>query len=222
MKNEHLTDNGECVIIGSTLMKNDGKVLNDIIRKNMKSGVYKILNKINRKYYIGSSNYVRRRLTRHRNDLNNNAHVNIHLQRAWNKYGECNFEFSIIEVCPEDKLLVLEKKYLGNIDPSVVYNLEPDPTRPIHSIETRMKMSKSLMGHPCSAITKMKMTQAHMGNKNSNYKSTIYNLLFISTGKLFRGTMHQWRTRFEIPISNACLLTNRKLKTSYGWKLVSI
>jgi hypothetical protein len=220
MRSENLTDNGECDIIGNTLMKSDEKDLSGITRKDMKSGVYRILNKINGKYYIGSSNYVRRRLTRHRNDLNNNAHINTHLQRAWNKYGECNFDFSTIEFCSKSKLLFLEKKYLGDINENVVYNLEPDPTRPFHSKETRMKISKSLMGHPCSTITKIKMKQAHVGNKNSNYKSTIYNFLFIPTGELFRGTMYEWRTKFEVPISNACLLTNGRLKTSYGWKLV--
>ena len=36
--------------------------------------------------------------------LKKNYHHNIHLQNAWNKYGEENFEFSIIEECHMDQL----------------------------------------------------------------------------------------------------------------------
>lgn len=79
----------------------------------MKLGVYKIKNKINDKLYIGSSVDINLRFKAHLNSLRNNKHKNIYLQRAWNKYGEENFEFSIIE-CVEniDSLIEVEQKYL--------------------------------------------------------------------------------------------------------------
>lgn len=66
------------------------------------SGIYKIINKVNNKYYIGSSikctlSY-RGRWYQHRRDLRANEHHCIQLQRAWNKYGEENFEFHIVEI----------------------------------------------------------------------------------------------------------------------------
>lgn len=63
------------------------------------SGVYKITNIINKKFYIGSSNNIKQRWREHRSDLRRNKHHNKHLQSAWNKYGEESFVFDIIEQC---------------------------------------------------------------------------------------------------------------------------
>ena len=62
-------------------------------------GIYKITNKINGKKYVGQSSCIENRWYSHKRELNMGIHGNIHLQRAWNKYGEDNFEFSIIEEC---------------------------------------------------------------------------------------------------------------------------
>jgi len=60
-----------------------------------KSGIYKIINKVNGKYYIGSSNDIKGRWSEHKNDLKANRHDNDYLQKSWNKYGEENFEFEV-------------------------------------------------------------------------------------------------------------------------------
>ena len=67
-------------------------------------GIYKIENKINGKFYIGQSIDIKTRWYNHRKDLNGNRHYNEHLQNAWNKYGENQFIFSIIEECTVDNL----------------------------------------------------------------------------------------------------------------------
>ena len=222
MKNKNSTENGECDTTGNMLPRNVVRDLNDITRGKT-SGVYKIVNRVNGKYYVGSSNHILKRWTRHKNDLDNNKHRNIHLQRAWNKYGENNFHFCIVELCSESELLVLEKKHLGNgVCPHRVYNMESDPMRPSHSEETRRKMSKSLMGHGCSEITRRKMGRSRMGRNNVNYKPTIYSFFHLSTSEAFMGTMYEWRMKFNIPIPNACMLTNGQLKTSRGWRLLQI
>ena len=60
--------------------------------------VYAIKNKINGKMYIGSSRqYGDNRWKRHRKELRVGIHYSEHLQRAWNKYGETNFEYIILE-----------------------------------------------------------------------------------------------------------------------------
>jgi len=76
----------------------------------MKTGIYKI--ECNGKYYIGSSKNINKRWLRHINDLKNNKHVNIHLQRVFNKYGIEKFNFSIIEECNVETLLIREQYYL--------------------------------------------------------------------------------------------------------------
>lgn len=78
-------------------------------------GVYKIMNIKNGKYYVGSSIDIEKRFGRHMRELVANEHHNIYLQRAWNKYGENSFEFSIIkECCSEGEARKLEQSYLDN------------------------------------------------------------------------------------------------------------
>jgi len=59
-------------------------------------GVYRIVNKVNGKIYIGSSADVNRRVKQHYNQLIGNNHENRYLQNACNKYGIENFEFSLV------------------------------------------------------------------------------------------------------------------------------
>jgi len=75
-------------------------------------GIYRIRNLINDKCYYGSAKKIKRRWTRHKSQLKYDRHENIILQRAWNKYGEENFVFEIIEECDEKNILVVEQKYL--------------------------------------------------------------------------------------------------------------
>ena len=60
-------------------------------------GIYKIINTINNKIYIGQSIDIKRRWNDHKSELRRNAHYNIYLQQSWNKYGEENFIFEVIE-----------------------------------------------------------------------------------------------------------------------------
>lgn len=60
-------------------------------------GIYKILNTINGKFYIGSTNNLRKRLYEHYRELNLGTHTNKHLQAAWIKYGKEGFKFQILE-----------------------------------------------------------------------------------------------------------------------------
>lgn len=62
------------------------------------SGIYKITCLPTGKVYIGSAVNLRQRWTDHRKTLRGNRHQNIHLQRAWNKYGEQSFGFEIVEL----------------------------------------------------------------------------------------------------------------------------
>ena len=67
-------------------------------------GIYCIENKVNNKKYIGQAKHIHRRWNQHKSDLRNNKHCNIHLQTAWNLYGEECFQFSILEECLVEKL----------------------------------------------------------------------------------------------------------------------
>lgn len=89
-------------------------------------GVYWILNKVNRKRYIGHSIDIHKRWKTHKKNLNNNKHKNRHLNASWNKYGSKAFEFSVVEECDKSLRKELEvyhiDKYNTFIDSSKGYN----------------------------------------------------------------------------------------------------
>src|SRR5690606_3822672 len=87
-------------------------------------GVYEIRNKIDGKKYIGSTTMTfTKRLEHHLCLLRRGTHKNRHLQNAWNKYGEENFECNIIEVVDECCTLEAEQKYLDECEDC--YNINP-------------------------------------------------------------------------------------------------
>ena len=75
-------------------------------------GIYCIENSINKKKYIGLSGDIKRRWTEHLSELRRGEHINVCLQRAWEKYGEDTFQFYIVELCAEDILCERERYYI--------------------------------------------------------------------------------------------------------------
>jgi group I intron endonuclease len=80
---------------------------------NQISGVYKIIC-INNKFYIGSSININKRLKEHVGLLKNDRHKNKYLQNAWNRYGEQNFRFEIIETTHDISQLSIREKWWLN------------------------------------------------------------------------------------------------------------
>ena len=82
--------------------------------------IYKIINLINGKFYVGSTTNQKVRFRQHRKLLRGNRHHCKHLQAAWNKYGEDKFSFAVVEEVPETRSLQeIEETYLmqhvGNV-----------------------------------------------------------------------------------------------------------
>lgn len=75
-------------------------------------GVYCFKNKINNKYYIGSSSNLRNRKSAHLNDLKNNKHHSIKFQRAYNYHGADSFEYQVLECCEVKMLQQAETEWL--------------------------------------------------------------------------------------------------------------
>jgi group I intron endonuclease len=112
----------------------------------MIAAIYKIINIETGKVYIGSTNDVKKRFRNHKSLLKNNKHHNIHLQRAWNKYGQAAFGFEILERPEESELLSKEQDYFNLYE--IVekgYNISVVPGSPFagrhHTDETRQKQS---------------------------------------------------------------------------------
>ncbi|WP_257352355.1 GIY-YIG nuclease family protein [Pseudalkalibacillus decolorationis] len=80
------------------------------------SGIYKIVNKKNKMFYLGRSIDIEKRFTRHIYELRKNSHHCDFLQMAWNKYGENYFEFVIIKQgLTKAEATLLEAAYLKKI-----------------------------------------------------------------------------------------------------------
>jgi group I intron endonuclease len=67
--------------------------------------IYKIVNLINDKFYVGSTNNQRERFRTHRNKLRRGVHHCAHLQASWSKYGEEKFAFKVISHVPDGESL---------------------------------------------------------------------------------------------------------------------
>lgn len=113
------------------------------IKRNLnKCGIYMITNLINNNKYIGSSKNIKQRLFTHRSNLRHNHHHNEHLQNAWNKYGEKNFDYLILEYCSEEDRVAREQYYVDTLKPE--YNISIDIVElPSYSLESRKKHSET-------------------------------------------------------------------------------
>ncbi|HPN38903.1 MAG TPA: GIY-YIG nuclease family protein [Melioribacteraceae bacterium] len=94
--------------------------------KKAQIGIYKIENKVNGKIYIGSSLNIQARFNRHKMSLSTGIEEVKELLNDYRKYGEENFEFSIVDLIKQDdnefrnykkELKELEQMYLEELKP---------------------------------------------------------------------------------------------------------
>ena len=119
----------------------------------MNSGIYRITNKTTGKVYIGSSCNLSHRLYCHKQDAKNGVHHSLLFQRAWNKYGEDDFIFEVIEHCENSELIEKEQHYMDKYKcyiPKHGYNRSPSAGNTAgikRSDETRKNISESKKGN---------------------------------------------------------------------------
>jgi len=95
----------------------------------MTSGIYKVTNAANGKYYIGSSSDIEARWEDHLFHLRRGTHTNPHLQDDWRRLGGASFFLSVVRIVRKDKaaLIKAELRALSQLypfDPDVVYNIK--------------------------------------------------------------------------------------------------
>lgn len=77
-------------------------------------GVYSIVSISCGRKYIGKSLNLKQRWISHKSLLRRNVHPSLHLQRAWNKYGEGNFKFEIVEFVEDANILLKREQHWIN------------------------------------------------------------------------------------------------------------
>lgn len=243
MNNENLITNVVCDITGNTQNPKDPLPLIDTIKGKI-VGVYKIVNKINGKYYIGSSTNINQRWYNHRCELRKNRHGNQYLQNAWNKYGESNFEFIIVELTDFNNRLNIEQTYLDicRDNRNISYNIGTDTVGFFkgchHTSESRIKIGNAHRGMIISEEQKKRqsllMRGRYIGSKNPMYGKKqsesakrkmsredkhIYSFSNIRNNQIFVGTRKEFNLKFNIGLDNICNLLHGKVRCSKGWTI---
>ena len=149
----------------------------------MKMGIYKIINVVNNKFYVGSAVNFSRRKIRHFSELRTGKHNNRYLQASWDKHGEAAFVFVVVEEV-QDKAVLLEaenrwlKEHVGK---DYCYNLGVDATAPMlgmsgelsptwgyqHTGDAKTRIVKALTGRVQSEETKAKRRATMKGHELS-------------------------------------------------------
>lgn len=210
------------------------------------AGIYKITNIISKKIYIGSAvNCFRRLVREHLKDLKLNKHKNRHMQHAFNKHGEENFKFEVIEhIQDKTKLIEREQYYLDtllfaqefikNKDKRFInlgYNLCPTAGSPLgynHTLETRLKQSKvkqnipletrKLMSKSCKNIPPSKKGVKLKKEIVDKYKKQVYQLDL--DGKIIKlwNSIGEACAFFNLHPTTISKVCTGKHKTSNGFK----
>lgn len=150
------------------------------------SGIYMIKSLVHiERYYIGSAVDLNKRWYKHKLELSKNIHKNKILQNHYNKYGENNFKFTIIEQCKENELLNREQYYIDTFNPyfnicKIAYSRLGKKSYPTNIIKIRKK-PKWYKRQPCSEETKEKIRLTQLRGKGNNAKKVINNI----TGEIF-------------------------------------
>jgi group I intron endonuclease len=150
----------------------------------MARGIYKIINIVNNKFYIGSAVDLKRRKTRHFSELRTGKHNNRHLQAAWVKYGEQAFIFVVVEDLPQDAdLLAAENVWLKeHVGKDYCYNIGVDAVAPMlgmsgeasptwglrHTADAKRRISEAGKGRVPSAETLAKRSLTLRGRPVSS------------------------------------------------------
>lgn len=190
-----------------------------------KIGVYRITNLINNNSYVGSSSSsLYKRFSLHREQLRKNKHYNEHLQRAWNKYGEENFEFVVIEFCDnKDDCLDRETFYINELlcyIPDLGYN-----KRRIAESNLGLKLSEEQLdrrkgfgkGRKTSDETKLKQSMSAKGRKfKEESKEKLRNLPANNRNVLMLSLDGKIVKQFKNLTETAIFLGNKGLVTLIG------
>ena len=142
----------------------------------MDIGIYKIVNKINGDFYVGSSKNINKRWGQHLMKLKNNKHQNMILQRSWEKYGEDNFNFEIVENCSVENLLEIENVYLTQ--------------NPKYNIAKVAKGGDTISNNPNRDLIINKISKGSSGKNNPNYGSKFKNEEWLKKQKISNSKVH--------------------------------
>ena len=119
------------------------------------------------KNYYGSTSNFKKRITQHKYLLLRDRHHSAHLQKAWNKYGEAAFEFSILKIFECAEMMLIAEKALLETNFKNAYNVSTEVNKAHmlgrhHSEETKEKIraKSKLLKHTEDSKIKIRAARA--------------------------------------------------------------
>lgn len=124
----------------------------------MSQVIYKIINLVNDKFYVGSTTNKNERFRTHRNKLRRGVHHCAHLQAAWHKYGEEKFVFRVVVEIPNgESLQAAEDLWLAeNVGKDHCYNTGLRSGAPMRGIQ---KEKHPNFGKPKTDVEREQISQ---------------------------------------------------------------
>ena len=196
---------------------------------------------IGKYYYFGQTVKPRRRMYNHLNDLKKNKHVNIKMQRVYDKTFD-DPRFSIVLYCEEEELDYYEQALIDkHYDDRYNMNIAKDVIAPMKgrkasketrkklseaqkglkkgiplSEEHKKKLSKALKGRPRSEEQKKKISEALKGRPFS--EETREKISKSKAGKEIYSFVHDDGIAIECTVHD--LYTTQGLDKSHLWRVV--
>lgn len=173
-------------LVSPTKIYINAKLLkDDILKDNNQSGIYRWVNNLNGKTYVGSAINLSKRLGSYFNEkeLNKNPRP---IQDALLKYGHLNFTLEILEYCSKAKLLEREQFYIDLLIPD--YNI--------------LKYAYSLLGFKHSEETLEKLKTRIVSPEHKEILSSIH-----------KGKLVSEETRNKLAAATASYRKNNPLTT---------
>ena len=167
---------------GGTTRVRDNLVMTE---KQKLIGIYAIKQISTGVVYIGRSVNIDNRWRRHKSDLNCSRHHCLWLQRTWLKYGESDFEFTILEIIENKGDLRKKEAKWMNRYLNIFNGIQLSDKQGVlaHSKETKEKMSASQLKRfknnpmkPLSEKQKKQISLVHKGkvvSKETRKKQSI-------------------------------------------------
>ena len=209
--------------------------------------IYKIVNKIDNKIYVGQT--IKDLDRRWKGHLRKGSNCR-YLKSAINKYGVDNFKFQLVCITFDNQLDDMEIKYIEKYNCLVPkgYNLRIGGNSGRHHAETKQKISESLkkrykdglihskpsLGKPHNEIHKKKLSEANKGHRHSQ-ESINKQIISSRKNKTIQFDIHGNRLNsfdsckeageyIGTTTANICMCCNGKRKTAKGyvWKYESI
>ena len=141
--------------------------------------IYRIVNMVNNKCYVGQTTCFRKRVNQHFRALKNNKHCSIYLQNSFNKHGIDSYYVEILEIVSKETICDREIywiEYYKSYDKELGYNIlvnAPSPWYGKRSEKHCKNISNALTGKTLSEEHKLNISKALYGmpKKRSNTKN---------------------------------------------------